>query len=53
MGIYYVLCSTNVARPLADWPRLLTNAFDSGGDFTLAIPLAPASPQSFYLLQLP
>ena len=50
---YYVLCSTNVARSLSDWTRLLTNSFDSGGDFTLAIPLAPASPQSFYLLQLP
>src|SRR6185369_11924950 len=31
---YWVLASTNVALPLANWTRILTNQFNAGGSFT-------------------
>lgn len=52
-GTYYVLTSTNMAAPLANWTRLVTNQFDGGGNFNFMNPLNTNSPQSFYLLQLP
>jgi hypothetical protein len=48
-----ILTSTNVALPLSNWTRLATNLFDSNGSFTFTNPPSPATPQSFYLLQLP
>jgi len=50
---FYLLGSTNLAAPLATWTRLLTNQFDSAGNFNFTNALDPVSPQSFYLLQLP
>jgi hypothetical protein len=50
-GTYYVLGSTNIALPLNLWTRIVTNQFDSGGNFTNAF--SPDSPQEFYRLQLP
>ncbi len=47
---YYVLSSTNVTVPLADWTRVSTNTV-SGNNFSITNPL-PASPQTFYSLQL-
>ena len=52
-GSYYLLTATNVATPLANWTRVLTNQFDSNGDFDFTNPVDPNSPRSFYLLQLP
>jgi autotransporter-associated beta strand protein len=52
-GIYYVLASTNIAAPLTNWTRLLTNRFDSSGNFNFTNPAATNALQSFYLLQLP
>jgi hypothetical protein len=51
-GDYVVLCSTNVALPIASWTPVLTNTFVSGL-FSNAIPVTPGVPQQFYLLQLP
>jgi autotransporter-associated beta strand protein len=52
-GSYYVLTSTNLAAPLTNWTRLLTNQFDGNGNFNFTNMMPPHSPQSFYLLQLP
>jgi hypothetical protein len=46
-----VLASTNLALPLANWTRLLTNQFGAGGSFVFTNAAASA-PQNFYLLQL-
>jgi len=52
-GTYYVLTSTNIATPVTNWLRLLTNQFDGSGNFSSTNIINPGSPQSFYLLQLP
>ncbi len=52
-GKYYVLTSTNLATPLTNWTRLLTNQFDSSGNFSVTNPMGTNTPQNFYLLQLP
>jgi len=49
---YYLMASTNVAAPLNTWARLLTNRFDSNGNFIFTNGINSTSPQSFYLLQL-
>src|SRR5205823_9422121 len=51
-GPYYVLTTTNVAAPLANWTRLATNAFSASGSFSFTN--APvAAGQRFFALQLP
>ena len=52
-GTYYVLTSTNLAAPLTNWTRLLTNQFDAGGNFNFSVPINQNLAQSFYLLQIP
>ncbi len=52
-GTYYVLTSTNISAPLANWTRLLTNQFDASGNFNFTNSISPDAPQDFYLLQLP
>jgi len=52
-GDYYVLVSTNVALPLNLWTRLVTNQFDSSGNFNFTNTPDLNAPQNFYLLQLP
>jgi hypothetical protein len=49
----YVLASTNVALPVANWTRIQTNTFDSIGTFTFTAPMDPGLAQQFYRLQLP
>ena len=50
---YFVLNSTNLAAPLSNWTRLLTNQFDNNGNFNFTNAISTNSPQEFYLLQLP
>jgi hypothetical protein len=50
---YFVLASTNVALPVANWMRLATNRFNATGAFAFTNAVNPALPQNFYLLQLP
>jgi autotransporter-associated beta strand protein len=52
-GIYYVLTSTNIATPLTNWTRLLTNQFDAGGNFNFTNAPDASLTHSFYLLQIP
>jgi hypothetical protein len=49
---YYVLSSTNVARPLANWTRVLTNSFDWSGNYIVTNSLPFAGEPQFFLLQL-
>ena len=51
-GPFYVLASTNLALPIADWPVMLTNTFDAGGNFIFTNPPTSAGSQRFYLLRL-
>jgi fibronectin type 3 domain-containing protein len=50
---FYLLTSTNLATPLSNWIRLLTNQFDTNGNFNFTNPIDPSAPQNFYLLQMP
>jgi hypothetical protein len=52
-GTFYVLTSTNVALPLANWARVTTNLFDGTGVFSTTNSVDPNAPHQFYLLQLP
>jgi rhamnogalacturonan endolyase len=50
---FYVLASTNVALPLAQWTPLFTNSFDAFGNFTYTNFINLAAPSKFYLIQVP
>jgi fibronectin-binding autotransporter adhesin len=50
---YFLLSATNLATPLSNWTRLLTNQFDNSGKFNFTNAVSPDAPQKFYLLQLP
>ncbi|HEV2393971.1 MAG TPA: hypothetical protein VG146_16585 [Verrucomicrobiae bacterium] len=50
---YYVLSTTNVALPRADWTPVATNVFDSNGNFNFTNAINRAIPAEFYMLQLP
>lgn len=52
-GQYQLLTSTNVALPLNQWSSVLTNNFDSNGDFNLTNTINPNVPHKFYILQIP
>ena len=52
-GKYYVLASTNVALPLAGWPRIATNSYDASGNFNFTNVMASGAVARFYRLQLP
>jgi autotransporter-associated beta strand protein len=49
---YYLLASTNLAVPLANWTRVATNVFDGSGQFTYTNGMAPNLPQQFYRVLL-
>ncbi len=50
---YWVLASTNVALPLTNWTRILTNQFNGTGAFIFTNAIDAALPRRFYLLQVP
>jgi hypothetical protein len=50
---YYVLWTTNMSLPPAQWSVIATNAFDNSGNFQFSLPRDPNSPRGFYILQLP
>jgi hypothetical protein len=51
-GSFYLRTSTNASLPVADWSRVATNSFDSTASFNLSVPVNPAQPQQYYLIQL-
>jgi autotransporter-associated beta strand protein len=50
---YYVLTTTNLATPPADWIPVLTNQFDASGNFNFTNAFVPATQNQFYRLQIP
>ena len=50
---FYVLSSTNVALPLAQWARVSTNMFDGGGNFNITNAVNPTTRQRFFMLDAP
>lgn len=50
---YYVLNSSNLALPPAQWTLIGTSSFGNGGSFSFTNTLDPTVPQLFYLLQTP
>jgi len=52
-GTYYVLMTTNVALPLAQWQRIATNNFDASGNFFVTNAISTGRFGRFYRLQLP
>ena len=52
-GIYYVLASTNLTLPLAQWPVVDTNPFDASGHFLFTNVPGSNAAQMFYRLELP
>jgi hypothetical protein len=52
-ALYYVLSSTNLALPPAQWTPSGTSSFDNSGNFGFTNTVDPTVPQLFYLLQTP
>jgi len=52
-GVYYVLASTDLALPLAQWSCVATNVTDASGNFNVALPVDANDDRRFYILQLP
>jgi len=52
-GNYYLLASTNLNLPLAEWMRVATNQFGAGGSFVFTNDPGATGPQMFYRLMLP
>jgi alpha-galactosidase len=50
-GTYYLMATTNLTTPLANWISLTTNSFDSNGAFNLTNLVVPAISQRFYLIK--
>jgi fibronectin-binding autotransporter adhesin len=48
---FVVLTTTNVALPAYEWTPLLTNAFDSGGNFNVSTNISGTTQQFFILSQ--
>jgi hypothetical protein len=53
-GTYYVLTSTNVTRPLAEWTPILTNTLGASGNFTMTAANLPdpGARQRFFILSV-
>jgi autotransporter-associated beta strand protein len=49
---YYLLTSTNIATPLNNWTRLLTNQFDNNGNFNFTKGMNTNLLHGFYIIQM-
>jgi hypothetical protein len=50
---YYVVASTNLSTPLANWARVATNQFNANGGFAFTNIATSGMPQQFFSLQMP
>jgi len=46
-GTYYVIGTTNLTLPVAQWTVLSTNSFDGSGNFNVSVPVSANKPQQF------
>jgi hypothetical protein len=51
-GNYYVIASTNIALPLADWTVVSTNTFGLGGVFSVTNPISGGTPSQYFTLKI-
>jgi len=49
---YFLLASTNLALPAAQWMSVASNQFDMDGNFAVTNAVNPSWPQTFYRLEL-
>jgi pectate lyase len=52
-GTNYLVATTNLAIPVAQWPRIATNKFDLSGNCWITNSLPAAMAQRFYRISLP
>ena len=52
-GTFYVLTSTNLPLPLANWTLTTTNQFDGSGNFSVTNAINQNISQQYYLLKVP
>jgi len=52
-AFYAVLASTNVTLPLSNWVSLVTNQFDSSGNFSFTNAVLPGEPQRYFRIRTP
>ena len=52
-GAYYVLTTTNLLTPVANWTPIATNIYDSNGNFDFTNAVLAGTPQRFYRIQQP
>ena len=50
---FYVVASTNLTSFSTNWSRVLTNAADSSGGFSVTLPIEPDKPSRFYRIAIP
>ncbi len=51
-GTFYVVTTTNIATPIANWTRVATNSFDASGNFSVTNSISTSAPQAFYRIQM-
>jgi hypothetical protein len=52
-NIYYVIATTNLAQPVAQWATVSTNLFDASGNFNCTNSFSTRTPQKYYRLLVP
>jgi hypothetical protein len=52
-GTNYLVVTTNLALPMAQWSRAATNQFGLAGNFAVTNSIPVGVPQSFYRVSLP
>jgi len=50
---YWILTTTNVALPIAQWTPIVTNQFSAGGGFSYANVIQPNTPAQFFRVIVP
>ena len=50
---YYILSSTNLNLPLAQWTPVITNNFNNNGDFSNAVPIDATKPSQYFEIVIP
>ncbi|HXF09266.1 MAG TPA: hypothetical protein VN625_00680 [Desulfuromonadaceae bacterium] len=50
---FYILTSTNMALPLANWTVMATNSFDPSGNFNCTNTITTGSTPGFFILRVP
>jgi hypothetical protein len=52
-GTNYLVSTTDLSLPLAQWSRTATNGFDLSGNYAITNTIAAGVPQQFYRISLP